>query len=177
MTDADPRSDAELLAATPGDSDAFAVFYRCHVRGVLDFITQRAPHEEIGDLVGEVFATALVYRRRYDPRRGSARAWLIGIARNKLADAARRGAVEARICRRLGMRLPPIDMVEPDPDESDEMLCILPLDQRRAVEGRVLQDKSYRQMACEESVSEQVVRKRVSRALSALRSHFQEEPQ
>jgi hypothetical protein len=31
MTGEDPRSDAELLAATPGDADAFAVFYRRHV--------------------------------------------------------------------------------------------------------------------------------------------------
>ncbi len=47
--------------------------------------------------------------------------------------------------------------------------------QRRAVQARVLEGKPYGQIAREESVSEQVVRKRVSRALATLRSHLKEE--
>jgi RNA polymerase sigma-70 factor (ECF subfamily) len=111
MTGADSRSDAELLAATPGDADAFAVFYRRHVPMVLGMVSRRADPGDIGDLVAEVFATALVYRQRYDPARGTAGAWLAGIARHKLADAARRGAVDARISRRLGLRTPELDPV------------------------------------------------------------------
>jgi DNA-directed RNA polymerase specialized sigma24 family protein len=63
MTDSDPRSDAELLAATPADPEAFATFYRRHVHAVLSFIAQRAARDDVGDLVAEVFATALVCDR------------------------------------------------------------------------------------------------------------------
>jgi RNA polymerase sigma-70 factor, ECF subfamily len=40
------------------------------------------------DLTSEVFERAVRYRKTYDSRRGDPAAWLIGIARNVLADAA-----------------------------------------------------------------------------------------
>jgi RNA polymerase sigma-70 factor (ECF subfamily) len=170
------RTDAELLAATPADPEAFTEFYRRHVRGVWAFVAREASKDDVGDLVAEVFATALVHRRRFDPARGNAPAWLSGIARHKIQDARRRGAAEARMCRRLGIRLPGQATSEDPSGGGTEVLEVLPVDQRRAVAARVLQDKPYAQIAQEESVSEQVVRKRVSRALSALRSHLEEEP-
>jgi DNA-directed RNA polymerase specialized sigma24 family protein len=174
MIDPDAASDADLLAATPTDPDAFAVFYRRHARSVLGFVARRAAWSDVGDLVAEVFATALVYGRRYDPARGTAGAWLIGIAANKIAETSRRGAVEARMCRRLGMRRPVLPADEPDLGET-ELLGALPTDQRRAVESRVLQDKTYEQIALEQSVSAEVVRKRVSRGLGTLRSLLRED--
>jgi RNA polymerase sigma-70 factor (ECF subfamily) len=82
------------------------------------------------------------------------------------------------MCRRLSVRRPELDPVEIGLDRvtSGELLAGLPADQRRAVEARVLRDLPYEEIAREESVSAQVARKRVSRALSALRSRFQEEP-
>lgn len=79
------------------------------------------------------------------------------------------------MCRRLGMR-PAAETAEPELDDSGELLVVLSADQRRVVEARVLDDKPYAQIAREESVSEGVVRKRVSRALAALRSRLEEEP-
>ena len=35
------RSDEELLAATPGDRDAFALFYRRHAAPLLGFLVRR----------------------------------------------------------------------------------------------------------------------------------------
>jgi RNA polymerase sigma-70 factor (ECF subfamily) len=172
----DSHSDAELLAATPRDPDAFAAFYRRHVRGVLAFVARHAERDDVGDLVAEVFATALVHRRRFDPARGNADAWLAGIARHKIADARRRGEVEARMCRRLMIRPPAARAAELQSDRSAELLAALPAVQRRAVKARVLDEKRYAEIAREESVSEQVARKRVSRALVALRSHLREQP-
>lgn len=176
MSEGDIHSDAELPAATPADPDAFAAFYRRHVRGVLAFAARHAEPDEIGDLVAEVFATALVHRRRFDPARGNAGAWLAGIARHKLADGRRRRKLEARMCRRLGIRLPTARTAEPQLDGSAELLTVLPADQRRAVQARVLEDKPYAEIAREEDTSEQAVRKRVSRALAPLRSRIEEEP-
>lgn len=175
MTEDWARSDAELLAATPSDPEAFTVFYRRHVRGLWALVGREAARDDVGDLVAEVFATALVYRRRFDPQRGSAAAWLGGIARHKIVDARRRGTAEVQMCRRLGIRLPAEAADDPEPDRGLDVLAVLPEDQRRVVTARVLEDKSYAQIAQEESVSEQVARKRVSRALAALRSHLQEE--
>lgn len=45
------------------------------------------PHAE--DIVGDVFERALRYRESYDERKGGPVAWLVGIARNQLADHAR----------------------------------------------------------------------------------------
>ncbi|MBV9607053.1 MAG: RNA polymerase sigma factor [Solirubrobacterales bacterium] len=181
MTELEHLSDAELLARTPGEPDAFATFYRRHSRAVLAFVARRAAAPDVGDLVAEVFATALVHCRRYDPARGAAGAWLTGIAANLLAGAARRGAVEARMCRRLGIRRPVLEEVSGiDADVvlelgGEELLGSLPRDQRVAVEARVLHDKDYDQIALEQSVSPQVVRKRVSRGLGALRARLKEE--
>jgi RNA polymerase sigma factor (sigma-70 family) len=174
----DRYSDAELLAATPEDPDAFAVFYRRHAEMVLGFVTRRAAPADVGDLVAEVFATALVHRRRYDPARGTAGAWLVGIASHKIADANRRGMVEVRMCRRLRIDRPTLEVTVTDGDlVGGELLDVLPEEQRRAVAARVFDDKSYAEIAVQEAVSSQVARKRVSRALSSLRSRFEEDQQ
>jgi DNA-directed RNA polymerase specialized sigma24 family protein len=89
------EDDRELLAAVGSDPDAFAAFYRRHVRGVLAYVARQVGPDDVGDLVAEVFAAALVHRRRFDPSRGGAEAWLTGIARHKIYDARRRGVVEA----------------------------------------------------------------------------------
>ena len=174
MSVADDRTDAELLRAV-GDADAFAVFYRRHVRQVMAFCARRAAAEDVGDLVSEVFATALVHCRRFDPERGSASNWLAGIASHKLADARRKGAVHAKTYQRIGGRRLRLEVTELQSDlESEDLLRDLPADQRRAVSARVLEDQSYGQIADAENVSPAVVRKRVSRALNTLRSRLSE---
>jgi RNA polymerase sigma-70 factor, ECF subfamily len=175
MTQLAQLSDAELLALTSIDAEAFGVFYRRHSRTVLAFASRRAAPSDVGDLVAEVFATALVHCRRYDPARGAAGAWLIGIAGNLVANANRRGAVEARMCRRLGIRRPVLAEAEIELERGDELLASLTPEQRAAVEARVLHDKDYAQIAVEQSVSPQVARKRVSRGLEALRARLKEE--
>jgi RNA polymerase sigma-70 factor, ECF subfamily len=45
---------------------------------------------EAEDITSEAFERALRYRHSFDARRGNATAWLIGIARNCIADAALR---------------------------------------------------------------------------------------
>ena len=47
MEGRDARTDGELLVATAGDPEAFAVFYRRHVRGVLAFFRRRVGSPEV----------------------------------------------------------------------------------------------------------------------------------
>ena len=89
----DPRTDGELLVATAEDPEAFAVFYRRHVRGVLSFFRRRVGGPELAfDLTAETFAAALEAAPRYVPRPEPARGWLYGIAWSELHQAQRRGA-------------------------------------------------------------------------------------
>src|SRR5262245_36846129 len=79
------RTDAELLA------DDFGAFYERHLDTVTAYIDRRnPPPEQTLYLVAETFARALQHRGRFDVTRGPVIAWLLGIARNLLLDAARR---------------------------------------------------------------------------------------
>src|SRR4051794_21807876 len=98
------RSDETLLAALDDGPDAFAEFSRRHVTALLGYFVRRTRAPELAaDLCAETFAAALAGAHRFRPERGPAIAWLYGIARRQLAHARRRGAVEDRARRQLGM--------------------------------------------------------------------------
>lgn len=186
--DNDPRSDAELLAATPHDARAFAVFYRRHVGGVLLFFRAHRQQPEVAaDLMAETFAGALVAARRYRPRKASPTTWLYAIARNKLVDAYRRGRVRDQARGRLGMERLALD--DEDLARVDELAGLgaedapalaalrgLTEDQRAAVVARVLEERSYAEIAEDLRCSPAVARKRVSRGLDAIRIDLEGTP-
>src|SRR5919112_2397985 len=96
--------DEAILAALDTAPEAYAVFYRRHVAGLLGYFLRRTRDPELAaDLCAETFAAALDGAHRFDPARGPAVAWLYGIARRLLGHALRRGVVEDRARRRLGM--------------------------------------------------------------------------
>jgi RNA polymerase sigma factor (sigma-70 family) len=185
-SDDDPRDDDELLFATAtGDGAAFAVFYGRHVAEVLAFLVRRVGSEEVAaDLAGETFAAALLACERYRATEAPALAWLLGIARNKLRESARRGSVEIEARQRLGM--PAITFEDEDilrvqelasaGEEALELLEQLPAAQRDAVRARVLDEQDYERLARELGHSQQVVRQHVSRGLRRLRTLMEEKP-
>jgi RNA polymerase sigma-70 factor (ECF subfamily) len=178
--DKERASDERLLAASDGDAEAFAVFYRRHARAVLAYLVYRTRDgEQAIELCAEVFAAALTSAHRFRPGRVPARGWLFGIANNKLAETRRRGRIADRARRRLG-----IDRITV-PDEAYErveelvdlerrgpplslLIDDLPDAQRQAVVARVIEERSYREIAAGQGVSEEVVRQRVSRGLARL---------
>jgi RNA polymerase sigma factor (sigma-70 family) len=176
------RTDAELIAATPGDRDAFAELYRRHERAVLRFFVHwcRSP-ELAADLTAETFAAAFAAVSRYEPDRGEPRPWLFGIARNILARSVKRGRVEDQTRRRLGMPALVIDdealerieaLVSPNNNVLDA-LSELAEPIREAVSGRVLEEREYRELASALACSESVVRQRVSRGLARIRDRLE----
>jgi RNA polymerase sigma factor (sigma-70 family) len=173
-------SDEELLREAGRDPEGFGVFYRRHERVVLGFFMRASGRGELAvDLAAETFARAFESRQSFDPRRGGARGWLFGIARHVLATSLERGRVEAAARKRLGMAavtlndrvVAAVEEVAGDCDNAlvEEWLAQLPADQRVAVRERVLEERSYRDIAWELECSEAVVRQRVSRGLSLLR--------
>ncbi len=184
MSGWESESDDRVLLAAVSDGEAFAVFYRRYERPVLAFFLYRVGDPELAaDLTAEVFAAALASLSRYRPGRAPASAWLFGIAQHKLAKSRRRGRVEDRARRRLGMA--PLVLEDADLERVERfvgteitatgLLEGLPTDQRDAVRARVLDDRSYEEIAGRMRCSEAVVRKRVSRGLARLRDRLGEE--
>lgn len=173
------RSDAELLQACGRDPKAFARFYDRYERPVVAFFMGRTGDAELAaDLTAEVFARALGAAARYRAERSSAAPWLFTIAQNTLASSLRRGRVEADARRRLGIREPirldedaleRVETLEAHDGSLTALLDTLPEEQRRAIEARVIDERSYAEIAARLETSELVVRKRVSRGLARLR--------
>jgi RNA polymerase sigma factor (sigma-70 family) len=179
-------NDDELLALTREDAEAFGAFYDRFEVEVIGFFWRATRRADIAaDLTAEVFAAALSSARGFDPELGTARAWLFGIARHELADTWRRGRVEDRARRRL--ELEPLLLSDEALERIDDLAAAeaagalrllegLPEDQRVAVQGRVLDERDYEELAQRLCCSESVVRQRVSRGLRSLRERLEQAP-
>ena len=173
--------DAGLLS---GGAAGFTALYHRLERPVLGYFVRRSADPDVAaDLAAETFARVWSERARFDPARGEVRAWVFGIAHNVLLDSFRRGRVDDRMRRRLGMErlvldgeaLDRIAALAAEP-LALEALAALPTDQREAVTGRVLDERPYAELAAGLQCSESVVRQRVSRGLRALQRKLKETP-
>ena len=175
-------SDAELIASTESDPQAFGEFYSRHERAVLAFFMHWCRSAEVAaDLMAETFAVTLECRSRYEPERGEPRAWLFGIAQNILARSVRRGRVENETRRRLGLSplvvddeaLERIDAIASQDGSALVALEGLSAPLRDAVAGRVVEEREYRELARALACSESVVRQRVKRGLARIRDRLE----
>jgi RNA polymerase sigma-70 factor (ECF subfamily) len=178
-------SDDAILTAAADDAAAFGVFYRRYERPMLAYFRRRTGDAELAaDLTAEVFAAALAGCRRYRPGEAPAAAWLFAIAAHTLSRSRRRGVVENRARRRLAMA--PLMLEDADLERIEQagadgaammaLLDALPADQRDAVRARVLDERSYEDIAGSLRCSPAVVRKRVSRGLDRIRHQLGDEP-
>jgi RNA polymerase sigma factor (sigma-70 family) len=185
MAEAEDEDRALLARIAGGDQEALGVIYRRYLPLLLRWSLRQTGNRELAaDLSSEVFAAALLAARRYDPERGaSVGAWLLGIANNKLRESRRRKRVEDSSRRRLGVD--PVGLTDADLERVDELVGMddrlqalvaeLPTEQRNAVVARIVDERSYEEIAMELRCSESVVRQRVSRGLKTLRSELESE--
>lgn len=185
MAGLEELDDAALLAAHEHAPEAFAVFYKRHVDAILRFFAMRnVQASDAADLTAETFAAALLSRLRFRSDRGTAKAWLFGIANNKLVDSQRRSTREDRARRRLA--LTQIDLTARDIQDFDdtralggghavEALETLSTGQQQAVYARVVDDNTYEQVGRRLGLSQAAARQRVSRGLAALRERLMED--
>ena len=176
----DPRSDADLLRASARDAEAFGAFYDRHAVALLAFFARRtADPQAAADLTAETFAAAFVSRRRYRDTGAPAFAWLLGIGRHQLASALRRGRIEDRARRRLGVARAELDDAALERIEElaalDDLrprvaaaLDALPDGTADAVTLRVAEELSYAEVARRLGCSEGAARVRVARGLTRL---------
>lgn len=177
-------TDAELLAATSSDPEAFGAFYRRQERVLLSYFRRVSGSVEVAaDLTAETFAQALASLDRYDPALGEPGAWLFGIARHVLARSLERGRVEDRARVQLGMTrlviddevFERIDALTSSDGVANAALDELPAPTRAAVAGRVIGEQDYGELARALSCSESLVRQRVSRGLARMRRQLLKE--
>jgi RNA polymerase sigma-70 factor (ECF subfamily) len=176
----DRRDDEALLVAARGwDGLAFAEFYRRHRGLVLAFVRRRVRGAELAaDLMAETFAAALV--GVLDGERPLPRdpvAWLIRVARNELIDSIRRGRVQDTARTRLALErleisdedVRRIEQLAEAREVAGRLQEVLAGEQLELLQSRIVDERTYAEIAQDLECSEAVVRKRVSRALALAR--------
>lgn len=173
-------TDADLLLLSRERPDAFVMFYARHAEAMLRFFTRRTLDvEAAADLTSETFAEAFASRARFRdlrPEGSAGAAWLYGIGHHQLSRFFRAGGVEDRARARLGM---PRRELEPDDLERIEELADLQSlrrtvartldrlsdDQREAIRLRVIEERTYEEVAAVLGCTQDTARARVSRGL------------
>jgi RNA polymerase sigma-70 factor (ECF subfamily) len=163
------------------DPDDISRLYRAHAADLLRFFARRTLQPEVAvDLVGETFAQAFADRAGFRGREDrEALGWIFGIARHELSEYFRRGAVERHALARLGVQRGPL--TDSDYERVEELASLgslraalaeslseLSLDQRQALRLRIVDERSYAELAGTLGITEQTARARVSRALRTL---------
>jgi RNA polymerase sigma factor (sigma-70 family) len=175
-------SDDELLLRSVQDPETFADFYQRHAEAILRYFLHRTFDPEIAaDLTAETFAEAFASRRRFDDRRSGAVPWLYTIAHRQFTRFLRRGRVEDRARRRIGV--PRRSLSESQYERIEELIdfedvgravarafSLLSAEQREALTLRVIEDRPYEDVARILSCSQDAARARVSRGLHRLAS-------
>jgi RNA polymerase sigma factor (sigma-70 family) len=178
----DSLLEQQLLVDARTDSEAFGQFYDRTVEDVLRWFYRRVMcRETAADLCAETFARSLQSIRRFDPSRGTARAWLFGIAHHLWIDWLRKGRVADRARRRIGVERVALDddtfeRIEASVDVANlRSAMVSALEQlspllREAVLLRVAADLPYSEIAERLGVEQGTARVRVSRGLAQLES-------
>jgi RNA polymerase sigma factor (sigma-70 family) len=186
VKDADTRRDEELLVASGEEAEEFVCFYDRTLPGLLRFFARRTLDGQVAaDLTAETLADAFVSRHRFRDRgNGSAAAWLHTIAQRKLERFVKRRRVADRARRRLGL-----ERLELEPDDIERVEALIDFEQvgravavafnelrprqREALRLRVIEGRSYAEIAGVLGCSEDVVRARVSRGLKRLATQLE----
>lgn len=172
-------SDDGLIAGmAAGDSDAALAFVRRHqarAYGLALTITRdRFAADEVAQ---DAFVRAWRYGASYDPRRGTAAAWLLGIVRNAAIDHLRREG--QRPWRPVGDMLDLLTEFAVDGDMADRQADLaliidglreLPIEQREAFVGAAYAGLSAREMSEAWNVPIGTVKTRVRSAVHKLRN-------
>ena len=152
----------------------FERLYAAEAQGLFGFLVYRTGDRALAeDLLADTFERALRSRKRYDGRRGPAKAWLYAIALNLLRDHVRRQAAAERALERTGSWSGAVDPAPvEDRDAVQRALRVLSTEEREAIALRFGAELTVPEMA--EALGEPLttVEGRVYRALRKLRAEL-----
>jgi RNA polymerase sigma factor (sigma-70 family) len=114
---AHPGAGCATPVAGAGATAEFERLYRANVAAVMGYFARRShdPHV-IADLTADTFVAVITSFETFDPRRGTARAWIFGIARRVYASYCEAYSQQQHRLRRLAGRR---DLA---PDQVEELL-------------------------------------------------------
>jgi RNA polymerase sigma-70 factor (ECF subfamily) len=164
----DPLSQL-LVDARDGNDHALELFVRRTQRDVWAVCKSLGDRDNVEDLVQDVYARALRSLRTYRAD-GSARGWLLTIARFTCADAARQRQRWRRW--RAEGEAPEIACDDHDPTTVQDLLGVLEWDRREAFVLTQLAGCSYEEAASIIGCPVGTIRSRVARARAALLSEL-----
>ena len=153
--------------------DQFERLFEDHAQGLLGFLAYRSGDRALAeDVLADAFERALRSRRRFDPRRGSAKTWIYSIALNRLRDQMRRGEAERRAVGSVAAgavtEAPGLEQIE-DRSDLGRALARLSDEEREAVALRYGGDLTVREVARITGVKLSTAEGRVYRGLEKLR--------
>ena len=172
---------ARGILASMDDADDFMTVYQRERETVMVFLARRTFDVPLAaDMTAETFAHAL---RQWAQLRGRSdeeqRAWLFTVARRQLSRYRRRVRLERKAIERLGIEVPTVSSDDIARIEAlagvgelravlGRELALLSAEQREAVRLRIVEERSYEEVARSLGISEQAARARVSRGLRVL---------
>jgi RNA polymerase sigma-70 factor (ECF subfamily) len=149
--------------------------YRGHVYRFL--LRKTGNHHDAEELTQRVFADAAAALRDNAARPNSLLAWLYAVADRRFVDEVRR-----RTVARQGLRLLARDEEAPDLTYSYEIAVglrkaieQLPTDQRKVVTMKLLEGRSFAEIAAELNAGEAACKMRLSRAVAQIRRILNEQ--
>ncbi|HXN51555.1 MAG TPA: sigma-70 family RNA polymerase sigma factor [Candidatus Acidoferrum sp.] len=164
-----------LVEAAQRDPAKFGELYDIHFERIYAFVARRvSDRDKAEDLTSEVFHKALANLKRYEWRGAPFGAWLFRIATNAISDLSKRAAREP-----MNVEDPPEPSAEPEQEAIEyrarlfRLVEKLPVDQRRVVFGRFVEQRSIREIAQQLGKSEGAVKQLQFRALEKLRSQME----
>lgn len=178
--------EAALIQAARRDPAAFGPLYARYVDRVYSYLRLRlgvAGADDAGDLTQQVFAQALNAMPRFEPHAGvSIGAWLLRIARNAATDWQRRQRptipweavheeqhpTEADTAESAALR-------DDERAHVQRMLVTLDDQTREAILLRFTADLTLAEIGALQGCSEEATRKRITRALHALKERFHDD--
>lgn len=175
-----------LIQAAQRDLAAFGPLYARYVDRIYTYLrtrTGRARAEDAADLTQQVFLRALDALPRYHVRAGiSIAAWLFRIARNAATDWQRREG------RTVGWEAVPEEQHPAAPETADgellrqdeiaqvhRLLATLDETTREAIVLRFSAQLTLGEIGAVLGISEEAARKRISRALHALKERYRDD--
>lgn len=109
------RDDARDIELSLRDPARFGVIFDRYFAEIHGYAAKRAGREAADDIAAETFLTAFWARRRFDPGRGTVKAWLYGIVTNHLSAHRRR---ELRAYRAMALS----DLSAPEEGHADRVV-------------------------------------------------------
>ncbi len=98
------RNDAEIIATSLDDPDAFGEIFERYFQPIRAFVVSRVGTTAGPDLAAQVFVTAFANRAKFDLDYPSAKPWLYGIASNLIRREFRKAKRGRRAVLRFGGR-------------------------------------------------------------------------